>query len=211
MWSRKIGRSRAAKRLMDLTGASIGLILLLPLMLLIALVISLTMGFPVLFRQVRPGLHGKPFVLYKFRTMREFYDAEGKPLPDELRVTALGRLLRRTRLDEIPELVNVLRGDMSPVGPRPLLMQHVHLLDDFQKRRFLVRPGITGWAQVHGNTRLDLDTKCPLDVWYVNNSSLWLDVVILLKTLLVIVMGERIDNGKVKLAEEHARCLGWGR
>lgn len=147
MWWERIGRSPAVKRLLDLTGALAGLVLLSPVMLLIALAIRITMGSLVLFRQVRPGLHGKPFVLYKFRTMTDARDGGGNLLPDEQRLTPLGRFLRSFSLDELPELLNVLKGEMSLVGPRPLLMEYLERYTPEQARRHEVKPGITGWAQ----------------------------------------------------------------
>ncbi|SHF69811.1 Sugar transferase involved in LPS biosynthesis (colanic, teichoic acid) [Desulfofundulus australicus DSM 11792] len=181
------------KRLMDFIGAVVGLALLAPVMLLIALFICLNMGRPVLFRQVRPGLHGRPFVIYKFRTMKEERDSRGDLLPDEQRLTRLGRFLRSTSLDELPELFNVLKGDMSLVGPRPLLMEYLERYTPEQARRHEVKPGITGWAQVNGRNAITWEEKFKLDVWYVDNWSLWLDVKILCLTLVKVLKREGIS------------------
>ena len=184
------------KRALDLVGATLGLALLSPLMLLVALLIHLTMGPPVLFRQVRPGLHGKPFVMYKFRTMLDLRDEQGNLLPDEKRLTPLGRFLRSTSLDELPELFNVLKGDMSLVGPRPLLMEYLDRYTPEQFRRHEVKPGITGWAQVNGRNALTWEEKFKLDVWYVDNWNLWLDLKILWLTLIKVLRREGISHGR---------------
>ena len=189
------------KRLIDILAAFSGLSLLAPLMLLLAVLIRLQMGSPVIFRQARPGLHGKPFRMLKFRTMRDAFDAEGQPLPDEQRITALGKLLRSTSLDELPELWNVLKGDMSLVGPRPLLMEYLPLYSAEQARRHEVRPGITGWAQVNGRNSLSWDEKFRLDVWYVDNQSLWLDIRILFMTIRKVFAREGISaKGEVTMS-----------
>lgn len=181
------------KRVFDVVVSAIALVALAPVMGLIALAVWRTMGRPVLFRQVRPGLHGKPFVMYKFRTMRDLRDAEGKLLPDEMRLTPFGRWLRATSLDELPELLNVLRGEMSLVGPRPLLMEYLERYTPEQARRHEVKPGITGWAQIHGRNNLSWDERFKLDVWYVDNWSLWLDVKILWRTLWMVLRREGIS------------------
>lgn len=155
----------------------------MPAGLLIALCVALKLGRPVLFIQTRPGLNGKPFRMYKFRTMTDERDANGQLLPDHVRLTRFGRLLRSTSLDELPELLNVLRGEMSLVGPRPLLMQYLPLYNDHQRRRHEVRPGITGWAQINGRNAISWEQKFDLDVWYVDNRSLWLDIRILFLTI----------------------------
>lgn len=189
-------RSRVAlgvKRCLDLTGASLGLLLFGVPMLLIALSIRLTMGAPVLFTQRRPGLHGRPFRIYKFRTMTE-PGAEGESLPDEARLTRLGRFLRRTSLDELPELINVLKGEMSLVGPRPLLMHYLDLYTPEQARRHDVRPGITGRAQTKGRNALSWAEKFEHDIWYVDHWSLWLDMKILLYTLVVVARGDGVSQ-----------------
>ena len=181
------------KRVFDIVVSAVALTVLAPVMGLIALLVWRTMGRPVLFRQARPGLHGKPFVMYKFRTMRDLRDAEGKLLPDEARLTPFGRWLRATSLDELPELVNVLRGEMSLVGPRPLLMEYLDRYTPEQARRHEVKPGITGWAQIHGRNNLSWDERFKLDVWYVDNWSLWLDVKILWRTLWMVLRREGIS------------------
>jgi len=181
------------KRVFDIVVSAVALTVLAPVMGLIALLVWRTMGRPVLFRQARPGLHGKPFVMYKFRTMRDLRDAEGNLLPDEARLTPFGRWLRATSLDELPELVNVLRGEMSLVGPRPLLMEYLERYTPEQARRHEVKPGITGWAQIHGRNNLSWDERFKLDVWYVDNWSLWLDVKILWRTLWMVLRREGIS------------------
>lgn len=181
------------KRLMDIAGAVIGLVLLSPVLIVVAFLIRQQMGAPVLFRQTRPGLHGKPFQMVKFRTMRDAVDAKGNPLPDAERLTRLGRLLRASSLDELPELWNVLKGEMSLVGPRPLLMEYLPLYSPKQARRHDVRPGVTGWAQVHGRNAISWDQKFALDVWYVDNQSLWLDLKIIGLTLCKIFKREGIS------------------
>jgi lipopolysaccharide/colanic/teichoic acid biosynthesis glycosyltransferase len=181
------------KRVFDVVVSATALVVLAPVMGLIALAVWRTMGRPVLFRHVRPGLHGKPFVMYKFRTMRDLRDAEGKLLPDEARLTPFGRWLRSTSLDELPELLNVLRGEMSLVGPRPLLMEYLERYTPEQARRHEVKPGITGWAQIHGRNNLSWDERFKLDVWYVDNWSLWLDVKILWRTLWMVLRREGIS------------------
>ncbi len=182
------------KRVLDIVLATLGLILTFPLALVIAVAIRLTMGPPIVFRQVRPGLHGKPFVMYKFRTMLDLRDEEGNLLPDEQRLTPLGRFLRSTSLDELPELWNVLKGDMSLVGPRPLLMEYLPLYTPEQFRRHEVKPGITGWAQVNGRNALTWEEKFALDVWYVDHVNFWLDVKILLLTVWKVLRREGIAH-----------------
>jgi len=181
------------KRVFDVVVSAVALTVLAPVMGLTALAVWRMMGRPVLFRHVRPGLHGKPFVMYKFRTMRDLRDAEGKLLPNEARLTPFGRWLRSTSLDELPELLNVLRGEMSLVGPRPLLMEYLDRYTPEQARRHEVKPGITGWAQIHGRNNLSWDERFKLDVWYVDNWSLWLDVKILWRTLWVVLRREGIS------------------
>jgi sugar transferase EpsL len=171
------------KRAFDLVAASGALIVLTPVLGVAALAIRLRLGRPVIFAQRRPGRHGRPFVLYKFRTMSDARGADGRLLPDPDRLTALGRLLRRTSVDELPGLVNVIRGDMSLVGPRPLLMEYLALYTPEQARRHEVRPGITGWAQLNGRNTLRWEHRFALDVWYVDHQSCWLDTRILLLTV----------------------------
>jgi lipopolysaccharide/colanic/teichoic acid biosynthesis glycosyltransferase len=171
--------ARRIKRLLDIALALTGLLVLAPLLVAVGVAIRLTSGSPVLFRQVRSGYLARPFVLLKFRTMREAYGPDGRPIPDAERLTRLGRFLRVTSLDELPQLWNVLRGDMSLVGPRPLLMEFLSLYSPEQAKRHEVRPGITGWAQVNGRCSLEREEKFRYDVWYVDHWSLWLDLVIL--------------------------------
>ncbi len=171
------------KRLLDLTLALSALLFLAPVLLLVAVLVRIKLGSPILFRQVRPGLHGQPFTMFKFRTMRDLYDQNGKLLPDADRLTSFGRFLRRSSLDELPELFNVLKGEMSLVGPRPLLVHYLALYTPPQMRRHEVPPGITGWAQVNGRNRLAWEQKFVLDVWYVDHLSFLLDLKIILLTL----------------------------
>ena len=191
---------RFLKRLFDLSGSLLGLLLLSPMILALAILIRSRLGAPVLFRQVRPGLHGRPFEMIKFRTMRDAVDRHGQPLPDEARMTRLGSFLRAASLDELPELWNVLKGDMSLVGPRPLLMEYLPLYSAGQRRRHEVRPGITGWAQVNGRNAISWDEKFALDVWYVDNRSFWLDLKILLLTIRKVFVREGISaQGEVTM------------
>ena len=177
------------KRAFDIL-VSLTLLILLGLpMLLLALISRLVLGRPVVFAQQRPGLHGEPFRILKFRTMRDATDAAGNPLPDEQRMTRYGSFLRRTSLDELPELWNVLRGDMSLVGPRPLLMEYLPLYSEYQARRHEVRPGITGYSQVNGRNSVDWETRFGMDVWYVDHHSFWLDLKILVRTAFTVVGG----------------------
>jgi lipopolysaccharide/colanic/teichoic acid biosynthesis glycosyltransferase len=182
-----------AKRLFDLTVALAALLLLSPVMLLIAVAVSRAMGRPVLFRQIRPGQDGKPFEMVKFRTMRDAVDDHGRVLGDAERLTPLGRWLRASSLDELPELWNVVRGEMSLVGPRPLLMQYLPLYSPEQARRHLVRPGVTGWAQINGRNALGWDEKFALDCWYVDNRSFLLDIKILLLTARKVIKRDGIS------------------
>jgi lipopolysaccharide/colanic/teichoic acid biosynthesis glycosyltransferase len=170
------------KRLLDICASLVLLVLLLPVIAVVALGVWLDVGAPVLFRQLRPGLHGEPFTIYKFRTMRGAHSGEFSPSGDEQRLTTFGSWLRTTSLDELPELWNVLRGDMSLVGPRPLLMRYLPLYSPEQMRRHDVRPGLTGWAQVNGRNALSWEDKFSYDVWYVDHRSLWVDLKILLMT-----------------------------
>lgn len=189
---------RVGKRLFDVIASAVFLIVLSPLMLVIAALVWANAGSPVIFKQVRPGLHGRPFTLYKFRTMTDARDENGRLLPDEQRLTKFGRFLRSTSLDELPELFNVLKGDMSLVGPRPLLMEYLPLYTPEQARRHEVRPGITGWAQVNGRNAISWEEKFKYDVWYVDNWSLWLDLKILFMTIVAVLRRNGIS------AEGHA-------
>jgi|SRR5664280_406604 len=183
-----------AKRTLDLTVALFGIILLSPLMLVIALAIRITMGSPVFFRQVRPGRRSRPFTLVKFRTMNNSANARGEVLPDADRLSRLGAFLRRTSLDELPQLWNVLKGEMSLVGPRPLLMQYLERYTPEQRRRHEVRPGITGWTQVKGRNAISWEEKFRYDVWYVDHCSFVLDLRILILTIWRVVRREGISQ-----------------
>lgn len=182
------------KRLFDFCVALIGAVLLLPVFIFAALQIRRKLGSPVLFRQTRPGLHGQPFQMVKFRTMLNAVDTQGNPLPDSERMTPFGNFLRSASLDELPELWNVLKGDMSLVGPRPLLMEYLHFYTPEQARRHEVQPGITGWAQVNGRNAISWEEKFKLDVWYVDNRSFWLDIKILWLTVSKVIKSEGISQ-----------------
>lgn len=191
-----------AKRVFDLLLTSLGLVLISPLLIALALLVRLKLGKPVIFRQQRPGYRGKPFWIYKFRTMNDLRDPDGNLLADEQRLTGFGHFLRGVSLDELPELFNVLRGEMSLVGPRPLLMQYLERYSPEQARRHEVLPGITGWAQIHGRNALTWEDKFRLDVWYVDNWSFWLDTKILLITLAKVLKREGISQPGHTTAEE---------
>lgn len=182
------------KRLFDFLASLTALILLFPIIALVAWKIRKNLGSPVLFRQTRPGLNGKPFEMVKFRTMKDAVDQQGNPLPDDERMTPFGDKLRNSSLDELPELWNVLKGEMSLVGPRPLLMQYLPLYNAEQARRHDVRPGVTGWAQVNGRNAISWQQKFSLDVWYVENTSFWLDIKILLLTIKKVFRKEGISS-----------------
>ncbi len=190
------------KRLLDLAVAIPGLIGLSPLMLVVAALVRARMGSPVLFRQARPGLHGRPFTMLKFRTMLDLRDADGQPLPDAQRLTSLGRILRATSLDELPELINVVRGDMSLVGPRPLLLAYLERYSPEQMRRHEVKPGITGWAQVNGRNTVSWAEKFQYDLWYVEHQSFQLDCKVLWKTLKLVATRHGINQPGHVTAEE---------
>ena len=187
-------RGRVAKRALDLVVALAALVLLAPVLLGIALAVRIGLGRPVLFRQQRPGLGGRPFALLKFRTMADARDAAGQPLPDDQRLTPLGQLLRRTSLDELPELINVLKGDMSLVGPRPLLIDYLPHYSPEQARRHEVRPGLTGWAAVNGRNATSWEQRLAQDVWYVDHRSFALDCKILLMTVAKVIRQEGISQ-----------------
>ncbi|WP_322509070.1 sugar transferase [Anaerolinea sp.] len=191
-----------SKRLFDLTLALLALVLLSPVLLFTALAVRLGLGKPVLFRQPRPGYKGRIFTLYKFRTMRDALAPDGTPLPDDQRLTPLGRFLRATSLDELPELFNVLKGEMSLVGPRPLLVKYLPLYTPEQTRRHDVLPGITGWAQINGRNALSWQDKFRLDVWYVDHWSFWLDVKILILTVWKVLRREGINQPGQATASE---------
>jgi sugar transferase EpsL len=190
------------KRFLDLTVASIVLLASSPLLLLIAIAVRATLGRPVFFRQERAGHRGRPFLLLKFRTMTNDAGPDGRLLPDGDRLTRLGGVLRRTSLDELPELWNVLRGEMSLVGPRPLLVRYLPLYDSEQARRHEILPGLTGWAQIHGRNALSWERRFALDVWYVDNRSLWLDLRILVMTLMTVIRGDGVrQQGQATMEE----------
>lgn len=183
------------KRLFDIVASFFGLLLLSPVIAIVAWQIRRKLGSPVLFRQVRPGKDGKPFEMIKFRTMRDAVDAKGNPLPDSERMTPFGRFLRSTSLDELPELWNVLKGDMSLVGPRPLAMAYLPLYSAEQARRHEVKPGVTGWAQINGRNSIPWMKKLEMDVWYVDNQSLILDIKILLRTVKKVLARSDVQEG----------------
>lgn len=191
-----------SKRLFDLVFTSLVLLVGWPILLLLALLVRLRLGSPVLFHQTRPGYRARPFQLHKFRSMREEHDAQGNLLPDEQRLTPLGKFMRASSLDELPELFNVLRGEMSLVGPRPLLMQYLPRYSPEQARRHDVLPGITGWAQINGRNALTWQDKFKLDVWYVDHWSLWLDLRILVLTVLKVLRREGISQPGHATAQE---------
>ncbi|MBP5969495.1 MULTISPECIES: sugar transferase [Pseudomonas] len=191
-----------SKRLFDIVASMAGLIVLSPVIVIVAYLIRKRLGSPILFRQVRPGLGGKPFEMVKFRTMRDALDANGNPLPDSQRMTGFGSFLRSSSLDELPELWNVLKGDMSLVGPRPLLMEYLPLYDTIQVRRHDARPGVTGWAQINGRNALSWEEKFKLDVWYVDNQSLWLDLKIIFLTVKKVLIRDGISaQGEVTMTK----------
>ncbi|MDK9775117.1 MULTISPECIES: sugar transferase [unclassified Vibrio] len=181
------------KRLFDLIASSAALILLSPIIILLFIKVRKNLGTPAIFSQTRPGLNGKPFRMFKFRSMRDAFDEEGNPLPDAERITDFGLKLRNSSLDELPELWNVLKGDMSLVGPRPLLMDYLPLYNAEQARRHEVRPGITGWAQINGRNAISWSEKFKLDVWYVDNKSLWLDLKVLFLTVKKVLVKDGIS------------------
>ncbi|NBV78344.1 MAG: sugar transferase [Verrucomicrobia bacterium] len=190
------------KRLFDI-GFSLGwLIVFSPLLAIVAVLVRVKLGSPILFLQERPGRHGKPFKVVKFRTMTDGVDNAGQPLPDAVRLTPFGQFLRSTTLDEFPQMWNVLVGDMSVVGPRPLLMRYLGRYNAFQSQRMLVKPGVTGWAQVNGRNALTWDEKFALDVWYVQNQSLWLDLKIVVKTFFVVFGRRHVNSANAATMEE---------
>ncbi len=183
--------NRLIKSILDRLVAAIALLFISPLLLIVASAVYLRMGRPILFSQYRSGKEGKIFTVYKFRSMTDARDSSGRSLPDEQRITALGQFLRRFKVDEILQLWNILKGEMSFVGPRPTLPEQVQNYNDLQKCRLLVLPGLTGWAQINGNIQLTWDERICLDLWYLNHWSLWLDFTIILKTFAVVLWGER--------------------
>ncbi|AMS21025.1 sugar transferase [Pseudomonas synxantha] len=181
------------KRSFDIFASVCGLILFGPVMIIVAWLVKRKLGSPVLFSQIRPGLNAKPFKMMKFRTMLDAVDQHGNPLPDAQRMTLFGSFLRSSSLDELPGLLNVLKGDMSLVGPRPLLMEYLPLYSAEQYRRHCVRPGVTGWAQVNGRNSVSWEEKFKLDVWYVDNNSLWLDLKIIILTIKKVIVRDGIN------------------
>lgn len=181
------------KRLFDITAATTALLILSPVYAITAYKVKKNLGSPVIFKQTRPGLNGKPFEMIKFRSMKDAIDTDGNPLEDDERLTVFGKALRNSSLDELPELWNVIKGDMSLVGPRPLLMEYLPLYNDEQARRHHVRPGITGYAQVNGRNTIGWNEKFALDTWYVDHQSLWLDIKILFKTVKKVIIKDGIS------------------
>ena len=196
------------KRAFDFTASLLGLLILFPLLLVISLMVILKLGRPVFFTQIRPGLHGEPFKMIKFRTMTNDKDEDGNLLPNKDRMTDFGSFLRSSSLDELPELFNVLKGDMSLVGPRPLLMDYLPWFTEEQNRRHEVRPGITGWSQVNGRNAIGWDRKLELDIWYVDNQSVLLDLRILWLTLFKVLKRDDINHEEGKFMprfDEHVK------
>jgi len=196
------------KRLFDLVATGAGCLLILPVLLILTLLVLIKHGSPVFFAQVRPGLHGTPFLMYKFRTMTNERDAEGNLLSDDKRLTSFGRFLRSMSLDELPELLNVLKGEMRLVGPRPLLMEYLPLYSTEQFRRHEVKPGITGWAQVNGRNAISWEDKFKFDVWYVDHQSFWLDIKILWMTFIKVLKRDGISQDGQATMEKFTRNEG---
>ena len=194
-------RSHFLKRLMDIVGASIAVILFSPILLVVAVVVWKTMGSPIFFTQIRPGLNERPFKIMKFRSMKNAVDAQGNPLSDEQRLTPFGALMRSLSLDELPQLFNILKGDMSIVGPRPLLYEFFPYYTDTDMRRHEVRPGVTGLAQINGRNNLNWDARLAMDIEYVDNWSVWLDIQIIFKTILTVIRRDGVTT------EGHATFL----
>ncbi len=192
----------SVKRVFDIIASLVLIIIAFPLLILIGVLVRIKLGSPVLFRQERPGKQNKIFMIYKFRTMNNRMDTNGNLQPDKARLTRFGSLLRKTSMDELPELFNILKGDMSFVGPRPLLVQYLTRYNSDQIRRHEVRPGLTGWAQVNGRNAITWEEKFDLDVWYVDNWSLWLDLKIIMKTILVVLKRNGINaEGEATIGE----------
>lgn len=184
------------KRLFDLVISILLFLCFTPIIIVVAVLVKFKLGSPIIFKQVRPGFHGKPFYFYKFRTMTNHRDSKGNLLPDQIRLTSFGRFLRKYSLDELPQLINVMKGDISLVGPRPLLMEYLPLYTKEQAKRHNVKPGITGWAQINGRNSISWDDKFKLDVWYVENQSFLLDLKILFLTFYKVLKSDGIQNGK---------------
>ena len=199
------------KRFIDIVSSSLGLLILSPVLILVFLLVRLKLGSPVFFTHERPGLYGNPFEMIKFRTMMNAFDVDGKPLPDAERLTPLGEFLRKFSLDELPELWNVLIGTMSLVGPRPLLMEYLPLYSAEQAKRHNAKPGITGWAQINGRNAIGWEEKFELDVWYVENQGLWLDIKILFLTLFKVIKKEGISHdGEATMSRFRGGLKGGG-
>ncbi|MFC6040244.1 sugar transferase [Paenisporosarcina macmurdoensis] len=192
------------KRTFDLIASLLALVMLSPIIVITALFVKKKIGSPVLFKQERPGLNGNLFYVYKFRSMTDERDAKGHLIPDYIRLTAIGKTLRKYSLDELPQLLNVTKGDMSFVGPRPLLFEYLHLYSNRQAKRHEVRPGITGWAQVNGRNAISWEQKFEYDVWYVENQSFWLDIKILFMTILKVIKSEGITQDGQATMEKYA-------
>lgn len=207
-------RSSLCKRLMDLILTVLGLVFVAPLLVLVACLLWAQHGWPIIFAQQRAGFVGKSFWLYKFRTMTNERDSEGKLLPDGQRLTPLGSVLRKTSIDELPELFNVIKGDMSLVGPRPLFLRYLPFYTKRELLRHTVKPGITGWAQIHGRNYLPWEKRLALDVWYVENRSLWLDLKILFRTISIVIKREGVsadpDEAETDLDQERRDKVGVG-
>ena len=182
------------KKIFDIVVSFFSLLFLFPLMIIISILIKVNLGSPIIFSQIRAGKNEKSFMLYKFRTMKNLFDYNGKALSDSQRLTRFGAFLRSTSLDELPSLINILKGDMSIVGPRPLLMEYLPLYNDNQKKRHLVSPGLTGWAQIHGRNSISWQEKFELDVWYVENRNFMLDIIIIIKTIKKVLLREGIRS-----------------
>lgn len=183
-----------SKRIFDLVAAILGVVVLSPVIVLLSLLVRVFIGTPILFHQLRPGYKGQPFSIYKFRTMTDDRDVAGNLLPDAARLTPFGRFLRSLSLDELPELYNILRGEMSVVGPRPLIMEYLPLYSPEQMRRHECYPGLTGWAQINGRNAIDWPTRFALDVWYVDHRSFWLDIKIILITIWKVIKRENVNQ-----------------
>ncbi len=186
------------KRIFDLIITIPGILIILPLLFILSILVMIFNGKPIVFSQIRPGQYGIPFRIFKFRTMNNIRDNKGNMLPDNQRITSFGSLLRSTSLDELPELINILKGEMSLVGPRPLLMEYLPLYTSEQNRRHNVKPGITGWAQVNGRNAINWDEKLKLDIWYVDHQSLWLDIKILAITMIQVILRKGVNYNRTE-------------
>ncbi len=196
------------KRVFDIVFSLIAAVLLTPVFILVTILLIMAQGFPVIFTQIRPGKNGKPFRLYKFRTMKESRNSEGELFVDDVRITRFGNFLRNSSFDELPELINVIKGDMSIVGPRPLLMQYLERYSEEQARRNEVLPGITGWAQVNGRNAISWEEKFNLDVWYVDHWAFWLDIRIIFQTIWKVIKGEGVSQPGQATMEEFMGASG---